>query len=265
MLDSNANTIRAKHQRCDRICHANIMSASTFHLRHITDDCDCDWIKALLSNIQETLDKDEYSVPDNSSLMDPNLGHQNTIRIPSDHIPCVAISHIWSQGTGSDTEDGLPRCRLQSLLDSLKAFPEHAFWSDSLCIRRDNDLKMKSIAMMEDIYRTAAIVIAIDSTLRPLSTEDSTTKAFAMQFLMSDWNGRLWTFSEAILVKKLRIAFKIEVISVESLERTLATRLRTGIKVKSHYEFSRLHFTNSKVLMHKLVMLRDRSSSVLLN
>jgi hypothetical protein len=58
----------------------------------------------------------------------------------------------------------------------------HSIWLDSLCISRDADLKMKSISMMEDIYRNADAVLAIDRDLK-VSSKESTPEALGIRFL----------------------------------------------------------------------------------
>ncbi|KAF2812411.1 uncharacterized protein BDZ99DRAFT_518256 [Mytilinidion resinicola] len=119
---------------------------------------------------------------------------------------------------------------------------------------------MKSISMMESIYRNAAAVVSIDQDLLSLSTETSTWHALAIRFLTCDWNRRLWTFQEAILVKQLYAAFKVRTIKVQDLSESLKDQ--SNLVETLLWELRRLGCTDSTNFTFKLMMLQDRSSSV---
>lgn len=252
-----------RHVSCTRqTCSINNVTTSTFRARHLSDGCECDWINIPLSSIEKILDAENYFVLHVPTLMDPHNAPGNALRPYSKGLPYVSISHVWSHGAGSDADDGLPRCRLQSIIDRLPDQSCDSIWVDSLCIPRDEKLKMKSISMMDSIYRNAAAVISMDRDLLSISTEKSTTEALGIRFLTCDWNRRLWTFQEALLARKLYIAFKDQTISAQDLVAPLKERLSSGIALRVNREIHRLISPDRSRLMYNLVMLRDRSSSV---
>jgi hypothetical protein len=129
--------------------------------------------------------------------------------------PYIAVSHIWSQGRGSSTEDGLPRCQLMQIRKVLNRVVNPSseqplrFWMDSLCIPRDPGLRKTSITMMADIYRSAEIVVVVDEDLlqHSFSSSSSWTNMLT-RIVLSPWMQRLWTFQEGVLAKRLAWVFE---------------------------------------------------------
>ena len=79
----------------------------------------------------------------------------------------VAISHIWADGLGSTTEDGLPACQLRRLsaLTSSLGMGTSSFWIDSLCVPCSKRERKRAIGMMASIYAGAKAVLIIDRRL----------------------------------------------------------------------------------------------------
>jgi len=85
----------------------------------------------------------------------------------------VAISHAWSDGMGPSEGNGIPRCQLIRLRDTLKKDPhtkDLPFWIDSICVPQPLETKNKAIQMMGQVYSLAYTVLVLDSTLRTTSS-----------------------------------------------------------------------------------------------
>ncbi|KAI1655965.1 hypothetical protein F4813DRAFT_397865 [Daldinia decipiens] len=122
----------------------------------------------------------------------------------SDDKPYVAFSHVWADGLGSTTEDGLPDCQIRRISDLVST--GDAFWIDSLCIPRSDTVRKRAISMMAQTYSQAKAVLVLDGTLqRCLSTAPLGVRV--LRVLTSGWMQRLWTLQEAVLSKDLNFAF----------------------------------------------------------
>lgn len=145
---------------------------------------------------------------------------------------------------GNRQVNGLPMCqlsRLQTLVNDLyTTYPEvppqsdtkskHStrFWIDTLCVPlHDDECRMLAICGMTDIYALADRVLVLDSWILKGSRNDSILER-STRLVMSNWQRRLWTLSEAVLSKNLYIQFRDEPLHTE----------RLLIESKDHYEHS---------------------------
>jgi Heterokaryon incompatibility protein (HET) len=235
ILELRSERSENRHYQCDkRVCTANDVVSAEFRARHLIEDCTCSWIKVPIPEIRKVLMTDNYFILDASKLLGPNASVETALVPYQPGEAYVAVSHVWSHGLGGSADDGLPRCRLEELI---RIFDDAAtvrfnqlgeplvdagmraqkFWIDTLCIPKDHDLKMRSITIMDKIYKNASAVLVIDANLRCLPFRSSSFEQITIQYLLSDWNLRLWTFQEAYLSKKLLILFKDGVFPLEAL------------------------------------------------
>ncbi|KAJ2977229.1 hypothetical protein NUW54_g11445 [Trametes sanguinea] len=88
--------------------------------------------------------------------------------VPAGQTPYVAISHVWLEGMGSTTEDGLPSCVVQRIAGLAKRIlPNHggAFWMDSLCVPQEGSLRKRAIKSI--MAETSSVPSGVDATPRP--------------------------------------------------------------------------------------------------
>ena len=111
--------------------------------------------------------------------------------------------------------------RLQTLVDDLystQADTSHQcdsqsesptrFWIDTLCVPLHDDVcRTSAICEMRDVYALADRVLVLDSWILKGSTEDPISKR-SMRLMMSNWQRRLWTLSEAVLARNLYIQYE---------------------------------------------------------
>ncbi|RBR18056.1 hypothetical protein FVER53590_04301 [Fusarium verticillioides] len=129
----------------------------------------------------------------------------------------VAISHVWADGLGSNTETGLPTCQLTRLSAlASRIHSDGIFWIDSLCIPKDPEPRREAIKMMARTYREAKAVLVLDNGLQRCSSSESEATKL-LRVLTSGWMRRLWTLQEAILAKKVFFLLADALVPLEDL------------------------------------------------
>ncbi|OAP54535.1 hypothetical protein AYL99_10983 [Fonsecaea erecta] len=150
----------------------------------------------------------------------------------------VAISHVWSDGLGTDySANALPACqlsRLQSLVHELYAAEPLSvprarrldgmvpFWLDSLCVpvgTEYENLRTKAIGKMAEIYRQADRVLVLDSHVLKLPRSADMVDKF-LQIHLSKWHHRLWTMQEGHLARSLFFQFQDGAQSLHDMGET---------------------------------------------
>ena len=99
-------------------CKINNIDTNSYVRQHVDKLCKCANIKPPLHKIQELLLKGEIPV-----ILYNSTTCEITVESSADgaHVrPYIAISHVWVDGMGSRTEDGLPACQLQRLAQSAR-------------------------------------------------------------------------------------------------------------------------------------------------
>ena len=120
----------------------------------------------------------------------------------------VAFSHVWSDGLGSTTEEGLPLCQMQWLRDNAtEAIQSNYFWIDTLCMPRQEDLRRKAIMLMADTYKSAEAVVVLDSRLHYYSSQDCLEERL-LGLALSAWQQWLWTLQEGALARRLFLRYR---------------------------------------------------------
>ncbi|KAF3903899.1 Ankyrin-3 [Dactylellina cionopaga] len=124
----------------------------------------------------------------------------------------MAISHVWSDGTGSGAWP--PGQVNQCLFDFFKKIAEKfecdGIWWDTVCIPMGKAARSKAIINMERNYEDARITLVHDSFLRNWEWIDAEIACFAIT--MSPWFSRGWTALELARSRKVKILFKGGVI-----------------------------------------------------
>ncbi|OJT05010.1 hypothetical protein TRAPUB_4192 [Trametes pubescens] len=178
--------------------------------RHINATCRCDYIRPPIEEVMKLLR--EGAVP--VVVYDGTL-----LRVrPAAQGPYVAISHVWADGMGSTTEDGLPTCvvkRIASLVQGLLPEVSAAFWMDSLCVPDHHSVRKRAIQLMERTYRDAAKVLVIDQCIRAQCSERKPWEENLFRIATSGWIRRVWTLQEGILARELYFEFQEGPVNVE--------------------------------------------------
>ncbi|KAI0651218.1 hypothetical protein C8Q79DRAFT_20153 [Trametes meyenii] len=193
-----------------------ITDATTYVPRHVNPSCKCDYVKPPIREVELLLS--EGLVP--AVVFD---GRDLHVVCAADN-SYVSISHVWADGMGSTTEDGLPKCvvtRIAGLVRPLLP-GSGAFWMDSLCVPGRKDLRKRAIRLMAETYRNAAKVLVIDEGIRRECSVGASWVDNLLRIAISGWMRRVWTLQEGLLARELWFEFVGGAVDVE--EQTGAKR-----------------------------------------
>lgn len=120
----------------------------------------------------------------------------------------MAISHVWSDGTGSGKWPAgeVNTCLLQFFSAIARCFDCQGLWWDTLCIPTDKAARVKAIGSMQSYYRNAKLTLVHDCFLRNVTYKDPETACMAI--LMSPWFSRGWTAVELAYSQSVQVCFK---------------------------------------------------------
>jgi ankyrin repeat protein len=122
--------------------------------------------------------------------------------------PYMAISHVWSDGTGSGAwADGEVNICLYTYFQEIaKQFQCEGIWWDTICIPREKSARNKAIQKIQNNYQDARITLVHDCFLRNWEWVNAEGACFAI--LMSPWFSRGWTALELANSRKVKVVFK---------------------------------------------------------
>jgi len=117
----------------------------------------------------------------------------------------AALSHVWAQGLGSDSQNkGLHRSLVEQVFDLMdrRGMNVQWIWTDSLAIPGgglelrfvEEEMKAMLINAMADIYRKASKVVIFDALTLRLDSKDAVDVAVILCF------GSEWCFADLSLV-----------------------------------------------------------------
>ncbi|KAI0651223.1 hypothetical protein C8Q79DRAFT_20740 [Trametes meyenii] len=175
-----------------------------------SESCTCQLISPPLEDVVRLLAKGE--VP--AVIYDGTQLHVKT----AIELPYVAISHVWSDGMGSVTEEGLPTCIVDRVANLAKRIlPESgAFWIDSLCVPSITGIRKQAIRLMAQTYRNATKVLVIDRCIRTRCSVDHKSWFENLFYIASsEWSRRVWTLQEGFLARELWFEFIEGPVDVE--------------------------------------------------
>ncbi|KAI0329847.1 hypothetical protein GY45DRAFT_1324448 [Cubamyces sp. BRFM 1775] len=180
-----------------------ITDESTYVPRHVHPSCCCEYLKPPVGDVSYLLAQ---------GLVPAVIFDGATLRVvPAVEKPYVAISHVWAEGMGSTTDDGLPTCvieRIAKLVWCTVPAGDHVpFWMDSLCVPKARDERKRAIRLMAQTYRDADKVLVIDDCIRKLCSFDSCWDENLVRIFTSQWVRRVWTLQEGLLARELWFEF----------------------------------------------------------
>ncbi|KAI0752514.1 hypothetical protein C8Q80DRAFT_1146525 [Daedaleopsis nitida] len=177
---------------------SNVYTVDTkdYVAKHVEDGCSCALVKPSVDDVRECLERGDVPVV--------TFDGRELVVHGASRTPYVAISHVWADGLGSTTEDGLPRCQVQRLANFTRALvPGGAFWQDGLCVPSVKALRRRAIALMVDTYANADKVVVIDHSIRTQCTLSTPKEECLLRIATSGWMQRIWTLQEGMLGREL--------------------------------------------------------------
>lgn len=208
-----------RHRDCsvDQCVQYNI-EKSEYTMKHRTDGCQCGRVFPPLNAVKNALLN--WTIPIINGIALLNEVDDNEVVLshsPETRIRYSAISHVWSDGLGSTTEEGMLRCQVQYLVRlAMEIGKTPMLWIDSLCIPEDRAPRKLAISMMAETYRDAHRTIVLDSGIRRCNSHLSLeTRMIALS--LSTWQERLWTLQESSLSREVEFVFEDAVVSAETI------------------------------------------------
>lgn len=127
------------------------------------DGCHCEMISPPLSDVDDALRDWTILVMSGPGLLKLNSVPMVQAYSPDRPLEFVAFFHVWSDGLGSTTEAGIPKCQVEFLMEtSLQAAGTPMFWIDSLCVPKIRETRILVISMMSETYRAASATVVLD-------------------------------------------------------------------------------------------------------
>ncbi|KAH9890647.1 hypothetical protein C8Q73DRAFT_134020 [Cubamyces lactineus] len=236
-----------------------ITDESTYTPRHVHPSCRCEYQKPSLDDVSRLL----------AQGCVPAIVYDGTALrvVPAAENPYVAISHVWAEGMGSTTDEGLPACVVERIAKlvwyTAPAGDQIPFWMDSLCVPKTRDERKRAIRLMAQTYRDADKVLVIDDCIRSLCSFDSCWDENLVRIFTSQWVRRVWTLQEGLLARELWFEFADGVVraSEEFSPEELGIS-RVLVPLLNFRAHRRRPGAPQEVRLHELIsMLQMRSTS----
>ncbi|KAI1374714.1 hypothetical protein F4677DRAFT_153191 [Hypoxylon crocopeplum] len=134
-----------------------------------------------------------------------------TVRAPfrvSQTEPYIAISHVWSDGTGIGIQPvgEVNACLFDFLAGIVKSQGCSGIWWDTISIPSNPILRRKAINKMHDNYANAECTLLHDQYLVDFPWTDDGSPCIAL--VLSPWFTRGWTALELIMSQNVKVLFK---------------------------------------------------------
>ncbi|KAF3919225.1 hypothetical protein AA313_de0205818 [Arthrobotrys entomopaga] len=122
--------------------------------------------------------------------------------------PYVAISHVWSDGTGVGlkTTGEVNKCLFGYFAEMVRQLGCDAIWWDTISIPTEPELRRREINEMHNNYSRAKYTLVHDSYLTQFEWVDDGSPCLAL--VLSPWFTRGWTALECIMSKTIKVAYK---------------------------------------------------------
>jgi tetratricopeptide (TPR) repeat protein len=191
------------HQDCTpskcQWAHANSETVVQLHKCEVTQETDCK--------------KEQMIFPVDLLETALELGKStawlcNTVRLSMPSDPYIAISHVWSDGTGVGAKNpgSVNRCLFEFFAGIATRLDCKAVWWDALSIPQEATARSKALNKMHYNYANAKCTLVHDSFLLDFEWKDDGSPCIAL--VLSTWFTRGWTALELFMSNKVQVLFK---------------------------------------------------------
>ncbi|KAL7928854.1 hypothetical protein V8C35DRAFT_332409 [Trichoderma chlorosporum] len=157
--------------------------------------------------------------------------------------PYIAISHVWSDGTGVGVKDSgtVNSCLFDFFTEIAEDMKCKAVWWDAISIPLERKARSKAIGQMHRNYSNARYTIVHDRLLLDIPWRDDGSPCLAL--VLSTWFTRGWTALELIMSKSVKVLFKNPEENPKKPARTYVIKdLDTEVLAKNPATSSRAHW-----------------------
>jgi hypothetical protein len=197
------------HDRCESgSCVAFNVDVSTYEPRHMSEGCSCEKIYPPIEDVYKALQSGTFPLLDGEAMLNDDPEGRLVVTPHESGTEFLAFSHVWSDGLGSVTEKGLPRCQVAYLSRLTRVISGSTlFWIDGLCIPKDPATRTAALHIMASTFNSASITLVLDAGMRKCSIERPLEEVI-LRILSSVWMRRLWTMQEGALAGRLVFLLK---------------------------------------------------------
>ncbi|KAA6413417.1 MAG: hypothetical protein FRX48_03163 [Lasallia pustulata] len=218
-----------------RACNVDIVTTQTKHLPRDSEACACDFMQPPLDEVLSVLEAGLIPLIDSTKFLSSSADNSSSIVVAwQPRMTFVAFSHVWMDGLGSDTDHGLPTCRVKALkgyASMVTASP--LTWIDALCIPGEGHARKLAIQLMGHVYKQASATIILDAGLQSYDLGlDSSLPELGVRLVTSNWMHRLWTLPECLLSQCPFVAFRNNLCPLGAFFNRLSGQLKYPIEYK---------------------------------
>lgn len=250
-------------------CVARKIDTKNYTPKHVTMDCKCKFRRPMIDQIIRTYDDESFPLINLAAMLDKHTSSAGCVPpfYDSADTPFVALSHVWSDGLCSDANIGFPTCQISNLQELVALYKTDCvpklslIYIDTICIPRGKAVKTKAINIMGQVYETASVTIVLDSSLKAISVNSSSTAKLVVRLLTSPSNHRLWTFQEARLAHKLVFVFQDGLCEIGKLWGQARRDIPAPISLQCRLMLERISKGTNSSLSSIAMLLRRRSTS----
>ncbi|KAL2884222.1 hypothetical protein SGCOL_000161 [Colletotrichum sp. CLE4] len=230
--------VSAAHNNCTpKFCQqANIDSTKVkqMHMNTHPDQPHCPHLSFDMSRVDVAIDQGQPT----AWLCGEANRDDNQVQLARPGDKYVAISHVWSDGTGvgvSETwvDSGLRTRMVNSCLwqfweDMINYDRVDAIWWDTVCVPEGKEQRAKALKVLHKNYAKAAYTIVHDGQLAQMQYTDAETACVAL--VLSNWFSRGWTALELQVSRKVKVLFRQgdDIVPVDLDEEILASSPATS-------------------------------------
>ena len=125
---------------------------------------------------------------------------------PKEQRPYMAISHVWSDGTGGGVqgEGRVNRCLFHHFKDIARTLGCTAIWWDTISIPLERVARQKAISRMHENFREASHTVIHDQSLTQTPWTNDGRPCLAL--VLSSWFTRAWTALELMMSRREKVS-----------------------------------------------------------
>ncbi|KAK2462355.1 hypothetical protein APHAL10511_005661 [Amanita phalloides] len=131
--------------------------------------------------------------------------------------PYMAISHVWSDGTGGN--GSVHECMYNFFCNIARDLKCKGLWWDAICIPQGKQARAKAVNRMHEYYSQAACTVVHDLCLATSEWTGPDRACFTL--IMSNWFTRGWTALELARSKNVEVLFDSKGSSLGCVRKNL--------------------------------------------
>jgi hypothetical protein len=227
------------HHGCSaEFCYFSDIDSTNVEQLHKCSEKNCQVLKFPLKNLEGEFSYNTWWLDDNST--EPYLAGESR----GCNGEYVAISHVWSDGTGAGVQDAgsVNHCLFNYFKKAVKDLKCEAIWWDTISIPRERKARRKAIGKINDDFRWAKCTLVHDEYLVNFPWAEDGTPCLAL--VLSPWFTRAWTALELFSSNEVWVIFK----GPKAENKQVIKNLKSDILAKDRISCSRGHFIASALI-----------------